>query len=512
MVYVNNSRKRISSAALVIPMSLMACGYAIAPAQAQDSATPPHFEESVGGGAPEATQPNTGNGGNDTPSSNNPEDMTNVKLTMAYFDITDDEARDILRKLEVKPSQDSVSAEGFAGYNDSDHDGCDTRSDILVRDMENVKLVGGDGCVVEGGSLVSPYSGKETNYNQAEVDHVVSVENALQSGAAEWDQEKKTEFYNSPLVLLTVSKADIGSKNGDSIDKWKPSDKSFVKYYAARQLQIKERFGLSITEEEKAAFEKIIDAPRNPDGVHSGITPQENTGVSDIHADGADRQRAMGRSMEERARGQHEPKEQRIVHDGIGIVNNARGNTDDIRIGIILHPDGKVEFRTGDGSTHHGSISQSNSSSRNGTSTAHSHAGTVSYARSQAHAGAGVAPVLQTGGAQQSSSRSSATASEKGTTATSHSRGDGSKSDARAHGENNRASSLSNGSTRGSQGSRDGITYERGNTGLQARAQAHTAHSTSTQVSESVDKNTTPETQDEQGSLWDKIMKLFRLS
>jgi hypothetical protein len=102
-----------------------------------------------------------------------------------------------------QPWTDDVDVEGG-------HNHCDTRNDILRRDLSNV--VPPTGCIVQSGVLHDPYTGKDVQFNRDEgtdvlvqVDHVVALLDAWQKGAQQWDQPKRTQFANDPLNLLAVS-------------------------------------------------------------------------------------------------------------------------------------------------------------------------------------------------------------------------------------------------------------------------------------------------------------------
>ena len=91
------------------------------------------------------------------------------------------------------------------------HNGCDTRDDILRRDLSNV--VPPSGCKVLSGVLHDPYTGKDIHFNRDEgtdvlvqIDHVVPLLDAWQTGAQQWDQMKRTQFANDPLDLLAVER------------------------------------------------------------------------------------------------------------------------------------------------------------------------------------------------------------------------------------------------------------------------------------------------------------------
>src|SRR3954454_19558890 len=84
---------------------------------------------------------------------------------------------------------------------DTNRNGCDTRSDILARDLTNPTVTPGtNGCRVEAGTLADPYTGTLIQYvrgnDTVDIDHVVALSNAWQTGAFGWDVRKRAAFAN----------------------------------------------------------------------------------------------------------------------------------------------------------------------------------------------------------------------------------------------------------------------------------------------------------------------------
>ena len=79
------------------------------------------------------------------------------------------------------------------------HNGCDTRNDILRRDLVDVVIrPGSNGCTVLSGILNDPYTGTTVEFlrgpgtsDQIQIDHVVALSDAWQTGAQEWDEVKR---------------------------------------------------------------------------------------------------------------------------------------------------------------------------------------------------------------------------------------------------------------------------------------------------------------------------------
>lgn len=156
---------------------------------------------------------------------------------------------------------------------DINRNGCDTRNDILKRDLTGVVLKPKThDCVVLVGVLLDPYSGKTINFVRGnvtsmavQIDHVVSLSNAWQTGAFKLTFSQRTQFANDPLNLLAVD-GPLNSQKGDGdAATWLPPLKSYRCKYVARQIAVKIRYGLWVTPPEKSAMKSILaKCPKEP--------------------------------------------------------------------------------------------------------------------------------------------------------------------------------------------------------------------------------------------------------
>ncbi|MET7567291.1 HNH endonuclease family protein [Streptomyces sp. NPDC005492] len=145
---------------------------------------------------------------------------------------------------------------------DTDSNSCDTRDDILKRDLKQVKFTDGD-CKVSYGVLQSdPYSGKEVTYRRGrslvDIDHLVALSDAWQKGAKYWDASKRIALANDPLNLLTVDASANRSKGDGDTATWVPPNKAYRCTYVAAQVAVKKKYGLWVTSAEKAAMVKVL--------------------------------------------------------------------------------------------------------------------------------------------------------------------------------------------------------------------------------------------------------------
>ncbi|WP_046731749.1 HNH endonuclease family protein [Streptomyces humi] len=171
-------------------------------------------------------------------------------------------AADSLTVKGRAPKTGYTRAKFGSAWADTDSNSCDTRDDILKRDLKHVKFTGGD-CKVSYGVLdPDPYSDKDVTYRRGrslvDIDHLVALSDAWQKGAKYWDAGKRIALANDPLNLLAVdASANRGKGDGDTAT-WLPSNKSYRCTYVAAQVAVKKKYGLWVTAAEKAAMKKVL--------------------------------------------------------------------------------------------------------------------------------------------------------------------------------------------------------------------------------------------------------------
>jgi len=175
----------------------------------------------------------------------------------------------VLNSLPVKgrAAKTGYSRDQFGQrWADVNRNGCDTRNDILKRDLTDVVFREGTrNCVVESGTLIDPYSGTTINFvkgvkssMEVQIDHVVALSNAWQTGAFKLSLERRTEFANDPENLLAVQ-GRLNSQKGDGdAATWLPPLKKYRCTYVSKQIAVKAKYGLWVTAPEKAAMKNIL--------------------------------------------------------------------------------------------------------------------------------------------------------------------------------------------------------------------------------------------------------------
>ena len=148
---------------------------------------------------------------------------------------------------------------------DADRNGCDTRNDVLRRDLTAYVLKAGtNGCLVLRGTLRDPYTGNRIAFVRGpqsavvQVDHVVALSDAWQKGAQNWPAAKRQAFANDSLNLLAVSGATNLRKGAGDAATWLPPAKGYRCQYVARQTAVKRKYGLWVTAAERAAAVQVL--------------------------------------------------------------------------------------------------------------------------------------------------------------------------------------------------------------------------------------------------------------
>lgn len=151
-------------------------------------------------------------------------------------------------------------------WSDVDHNGCDQRDDVLNRDLA-AKLwePGTHDCVVVSGLLADPYTGRTIAFAKADagavqIDHVVALSDAWQTGAASWDDSRRVAFANDLLDLLAVDAATNEAKSDSDAASWLPPNTTFRCAYVARQVTVKATWGLWVTPAEHDAIAGVLAA------------------------------------------------------------------------------------------------------------------------------------------------------------------------------------------------------------------------------------------------------------
>jgi hypothetical protein len=168
-------------------------------------------------------------------------------------------------RLTVKgraPKTGYTRAQFGQAWFDLDRNGCDTRNDILRRDLHSRQMK--NPCKVLAGTLApDPYTGTSIRFvyggaSEVDIDHVVALSDAWQKGAGTWVAGKRLALANDPLNLLAVDASTNRAKGDGDTATWLPPNKSFRCTYVARQVAVKGKYGLWVTAAERDAMTRVL--------------------------------------------------------------------------------------------------------------------------------------------------------------------------------------------------------------------------------------------------------------
>jgi hypothetical protein len=191
--------------------------------------------------------------------------------TVTYSDQT---AVEMLATLPVKGKSPRTGYDREGGFGtawlDVDGNGCDTRNDILARDLLNITFDGT--CTVLTGTIQEPYTGTTLDFvrgqdtsSLVQIDHVVALSNAWQTGAQQISAEQRVRLANDPLNLLAVDGSSNSQKGDGDTATWLPKAKEYRCSYVARQISVKASYHLWVTPAEHNAMAGILaTCPEQP--------------------------------------------------------------------------------------------------------------------------------------------------------------------------------------------------------------------------------------------------------
>jgi hypothetical protein len=192
----------------------------------------------------------------------------------------------LLAQLRVKGRSAKTGYDRAAfgpAWTDTNRNGCDTRNDILRRDLtaRTVKA-GTNGCKILAGTLsVDPYTRQAIQFvyggaSEIDIDHVVALGDAWQKGGSGWVFRKRLAFANDPMNLLAVDASANRQKGDGDAATWLPANKSYRCAYVARQVAVKAKYQLWVTSAERTSIARVLGGcpgQAAPSGTAPTISP-----------------------------------------------------------------------------------------------------------------------------------------------------------------------------------------------------------------------------------------------
>lgn len=186
------------------------------------------------------------------------------------------DAANALVQLESLPVKGRVPKTGYTrdefgpAWADVDRNGCDTRNDILARDMTDETFKPGtNNCVVMTGTLADKYTGTTITFTHGkdttsdfQIDHIVALNDAWQKGAQQLSDDQRKELANDPLNLMAADGRTNSAKGDKDAATWLPPNKGFRCEYVTRQTAVKAKYRLWVTQAEHDAVVGILEGCR----------------------------------------------------------------------------------------------------------------------------------------------------------------------------------------------------------------------------------------------------------
>lgn len=135
------------------------------------------------------------------------------------------------------------------------HNGCDTRNDILNRDLVDKTFVAIKRCpsAVATGTLHDPYTNAVVSFvrgNQTgasvQIDHIVPLALAWDLGARDWPDDLRLRFANDPANLLAVAGKPNQDKGDQEPARWMPPNRAFWCQYAVQFAEVLRGYTLPV--------------------------------------------------------------------------------------------------------------------------------------------------------------------------------------------------------------------------------------------------------------------------
>lgn len=229
------------AAALVGALVLMACGGSLAPTE-----TPAPTPAPTPTPTPTLTPP-------PTPSIETSTPATTLDITVS----------------PIRADIPEYSRSQYKHWVDDDGDCQDARQEVLILEsLVEVTFESERECRVATGQWYGAFTGASVETpGELDVDHLVPLKNAHNSGAWAWNSTKKQEYANdleNPDHLIAVTRGANRSKGAKGPEDWRPPDESYWCQYAMDWTEVKIEWGLTMTQRESEAIIEMLDTCPNP--------------------------------------------------------------------------------------------------------------------------------------------------------------------------------------------------------------------------------------------------------
>ena len=164
---------------------------------------------------------------------------------------------------EIPADRPAYDRDEWNHWTDSDDDCQDARQEVLVAESRSTVSYRTDRrCRVATGQWLAPYTNTVvTDPSKLDVDHMVPLGNAHDSGARQWSRERREQYPNyldDPQHLIAVTASANRSKGARGPEEWKPDAQSYWCQYAVDWITIKDTWDLAATAAEFTALQDML--------------------------------------------------------------------------------------------------------------------------------------------------------------------------------------------------------------------------------------------------------------
>lgn len=182
-------------------------------------------------------------------------------------------AADVLTRLEIKgraPKTGYARTEFYKSW--PSVGGCSLRQVIIKRELGDSARLADNGCDMISGEFVESYTGSKMVFYQKsdfsdkiQIDHIVALSDAWQKGAQNKTKEERYQMATDPLNLIAVDASANKQKSDGDAATWLPPNKPFRCQYVARQVSVKYKYGLWVSQAEHDIIKQILETcPNEP--------------------------------------------------------------------------------------------------------------------------------------------------------------------------------------------------------------------------------------------------------
>lgn len=164
--------------------------------------------------------------------------------------------------IAAEPQRNGYVRDEWSHWDDINSSGCTAREDVLAAQVVGLPQVDiYDRCRIVEGNWFSIYDGVEYagSPSNLDMDHIVALAEAHDSGGANWSPERKQQFANDPLNLVAVTAASNRAKSDRDLGEWRPENRNAWCTTATAVLQVKTKYGLSL---DPAEYDALVDMQR----------------------------------------------------------------------------------------------------------------------------------------------------------------------------------------------------------------------------------------------------------